>query len=281
VVSTACQQVVETTRRRKKMDLNLADKSVIITGGGSNIGRAICHAFAGEKSKITIAELDESQGQKVAEEVKQIGAEVLLIKTDISDHKQVEATVQEATNKFGPVDILVNNVGWNIDQLFMEETRDKWEKVVAVNFWGPLNCTRAVLDQMVERRKGVIVSLGSDAGRMGEFREAVYSACKGATIALTKALAREVGRSGIRLNVVCPGLTIPESEDVIGKESLWSGEMLQIFTPENQARAAKAYPLKKLGKAEEVAQAVLFMASDCASHITGQTLSVSGGYTMM
>lgn len=263
------------------MDLNLAGKTVIVTGGGSNIGRAICHRFAEEKANVVIAEWDESQGSKVAEEVKNLGAASLFIKTDITNNNEVVEMVKKATAKFGQVDILVNNVGWAIDQLFMEETREKWEKMIAIDFWGVINCTRAVLDQMVERKKGAIVSLGSDAGRMGEYREAVYAGCKGGVIALTKALAREVGRFGIRLNVVCPGLTVPESKEAVGEKSLWSGEMMDMFTSEAQAKAAKAYPLRKLGKAEDVANAVVFMASDRAGHITGQTLSVSGGYTMM
>lgn len=263
------------------MDLGLTGKTVIVTGGGSNIGRSICHNFAKEKVKLVIADLDEAQGKIVQEEVKKIGSEVLFVKTDVSKNDQVEDMVKKTINQFGQVDVLVNNVGWNIDELFMKETREKWEKIVAINFWGPLNCTRAVLDNMIEHKKGVIVSIGSDAGRMGEFREAVYGGCKGGVIAFTKAIAREVGKFGIRLNVVCPGLTVPESEDNIGDGSLWSGAMMKIFTPEAQVRAAKAYPLRKLGKADEIAKAVLFMASDCASHITGQTLSVSGGYTMM
>ncbi|MDY6969189.1 MAG: glucose 1-dehydrogenase [Spirochaetota bacterium] len=263
------------------MDLNLAGKTIIVTGGGSNIGRAICHRLANEKANLVIAELDEPQGNKVLEEVKKIGADAIFVQTDVTKIDKVEAMVKTANDKFGPVDVLINNVGWNIDQLFMEETRDKWEKIIAINYWGVINCTRSVLDQMVERKKGVVVNIGSDAGRMGEFREAVYAGCKGAVIALTKALARELGRFGIRLNVVCPGLTIPEGKDDVGKDSLWAGEMLKVFTPEAQAKAAKGYPLRKIGKASEVANAVAFMASDCASHITGQTLSVSGGYTMM
>jgi len=263
------------------MDLNLAGKTAIITGGGSNIGRAICHRFAQEKAKVVIAELDEAQGKKVEDEVKKLGAECLFVKTDITNNDQVVAMVKEATDKFGQVDALINNVGWYIDQLFMEEKREKWEKAIAINYMGVINCTRAVLDQMVERKSGAVVSLGSDAGRMGEFREAVYAGCKGAVIAFTKALARELGRSGIRLNVVCPGATVPQSEDEIGEFSLWKGDMMKMFTPDAQAKAAKVYPLRKLGKASEIADAVAFMASDCASHITGQTLSVSGGYTMM
>ncbi len=263
------------------MDLNLAGKTVIVTGGGSNIGRAICHDFAKENVKLAIAELDDAQGQKVAEQAKAFGSEVMFVKTDITKNDQVEAMVKAVNDKFGTVDVLVNNVGWNIDDLFMKETREKWEKIIAINFWGMLNCTRAVMDQMIEAKKGVIVNIGSDAGRMGEFREVVYSGCKGGVIAFTKALAREVGKNGIRLNVVCPGLTIPESDNDVGDSSLWAGEMLKIFTPEAQERAAKGYPLRKLGRPSEVSKAVIFMASECASHITGQTLSVSGGYTMV
>ncbi len=263
------------------MDLDLAGKTVIVTGGGSNIGRAICHGFSKEKANVVIAELDDNQGRKVAEEISKHGTEALFVKTDVTDHEQVERMVEKATERFGQVDILVNCVGWIVDQLFMEEKRDKWEKVVAINFWSMLNCTRAVMDQMVAQKSGAIVNIGSDAGRMGEFREVVYSGCKGGVIAFTKALAREVGKYGVRLNVVCPGVTIPESEDEIGKNSLWTGDMLKIFTPEVQTRAAKSYALRKLGKSEDLSNAVLFMASKCAGHITGQTLSVSGGYTMM
>lgn len=263
------------------MDLNLEGKTVIVTGGGSNIGRAICHDFAKEKVNLAIAELDEEQGKKVEREVKDLGCKVIFIQTDITKNDQVEAMVKKVNDEFGTVDVLVNNVGWNVDDLFMNETREKWERIVAINFWGVINCTRAVLDQMIENKKGVIVNIGSDAGRMGEFREVVYSGCKGGVIAFTKALAREMGKNGIRLNVVCPGLTVPEGADAVGKDSLWAGDMLKIFTPEALQKAAKAYPLRKVGKADEVSKAVLFMASDCASHITGQTLSVSGGYTMM
>jgi 2-hydroxycyclohexanecarboxyl-CoA dehydrogenase len=170
---------------------------------------------AGQKNgRIVIAELDENQGSKVAAEIQDKGAEALFIPTDVTDHKRVEDMVKIAAEKFGRVDILVNNVGWTIDELFMEVTREKWEKVLSINLWGMLNCTRAVLDQMVERGQGTIVSLGSDAGKMGEFRQAVYSGSKGAVMAITKALAKELGKHGIRLNVVCPGLTVPESRTV-------------------------------------------------------------------
>ena len=263
------------------MELGLRNKNVIITGGGSNIGRAIVHAFAAEGSNIAIAEIDQSQGEKVVLEATAKGAaKAVAIKTDVSDHRQVEATVAETIERFGGIDVLVNNVGWTVDRLFMEKERDEWEKEVRLNLWSPLNCIRAVLPHMIDRKAGAIVSVSSDAGRMGEYREAVYSACKGGVIALSKAVAREVGRYGIRLNMVCPGITVPKSEEEYGPDSMWN-QMRDIFTEEVQEKVKRNYALRRLGTADEVANAVVFMASDAASFVTGQTLSVSGGYTMM
>ena len=181
------------------MELGLKGKSVIVTGGGSNIGRAIVHAFAAEGCNIAIAEIDEAQGKKVAKEVAQMGSgtRALALKTDVSDHEQVEAMVARSIQEFGGVDILVNNVGWTVDRLFMEKTREEWEREVRLNLWSPINCIRAVLPHMIEKRGGSVVSISSDAGRMGEYREAVYSACKGGVIALSKAVAREMGRSTV------------------------------------------------------------------------------------
>ncbi len=264
------------------MELGLKGKSVIVTGGGSNIGRAIVHAFAAEGSNIAIAEIDLPQGKKVAGEVAEMGsgARAIVLRTDVSDHQQVEATVARTIQEFGGVDVLVNNVGWTVDRLFMQKTWDEWEREVKLNLWPPINCIRAVLPHMIEKQAGSIVSISSDAGRMGEFREAVYSACKAGVIALSKAVSREVGRYGIRLNVVCPGLTVPQSEEEMGQESMWL-QMRDIFTDEVLERVKRSYVLRRLGTADEVAKAVVFLASDASSFITGQTLSVSGGYTMM
>ncbi len=265
------------------MELNLKDKSVIVTGGGSNIGRAIALAFAREGAHVTIAEVDAAQGEKAAAEARKMGAaSAVVVPTDVTQWDSVQAMVREVEGRAGRVDVLVNNVGWTLDRLFLEKERAEWEKEVQLNLWGMINCTRAVLDGMVARKAGAIVSMGSDAGRMGEFREAVYGACKAGVIALTKSLAREVGRHGIRLNVVCPGMTMPASEEEFGGLSMWAAEVNRAWgTPEMQARIAKVYPLRRIGKPEDVAGAVVFLASDAASFITGQTLSVSGGYTMM
>jgi 2-hydroxycyclohexanecarboxyl-CoA dehydrogenase len=265
------------------MELNLAGKSVIVTGGGSNIGRAISLAMAREQVHLTIADIDEGQGKKVASEAERGGAaSATVVPTDVTKWQSVVEMVRATESRHGRVDVLVNNVGWTHDRLFVEKTRDEWEKEIQINLWGMINCTRAVLDGMIARQSGAIVSLGSDAGRMGEFREAVYGACKAGIIALSKSLAREIGRHGIRLNVVCPGMTIPDSDEEIGGLSMWASETNKAWnTPEMKARIAKAYPLRRTGQPQDVAGAVVFLASDAASFITGQTLSVSGGYTMM
>ncbi|MCE2464315.1 MAG: SDR family oxidoreductase, partial [Dehalococcoidia bacterium] len=256
--------------------------SVIVTGGGSNIGRAIFHAFAAEGCNIAIADIDQAQGERVAGEVTGMGAgaRVFVVKTDVSDHEQVETMVSRAIQEYGGVDVLVNNVGWTVDRLFMEKPREEWEREVRLNLWSPINCIRAVLPHMIEKQGGSIVSISSDAGRMGEFREAVYSACNGGVIALSKAVAREMGRYGIRLNVVCPGLTVPQSEEEMGQDSMWL-QMRDIFTDEVLERVRRGYVLRRLGTADELAKSVVFLSSDAASFVTGQTLSVSGGYTMM
>lgn len=138
---------------------------------------------------MVIADIDEAQGQKVAREAGGLGGKAVVIKTDVADVDSVTAMVKKALEQFGKIDILVNNVGWGIDRLFIEKPRAEWEKEVNINFWGVINCTRAVLDHMIERKYGKIISIGSDAGRMGEYREAVYAGTKGGVIAMSKALA--------------------------------------------------------------------------------------------
>ena len=265
------------------MELGLKGKNVIVTGGGNNIGRAIVLAFAAEGSRIAIAELDRTAGERVAAEVAALstGASAIVIDADVTDPDKTDAMLAAAVAQLGSVDVLVNNVGWTVDRLFLDKPRDEHIKEVDVNLWGAINCIRAALPHMIERQSGAIVSISSDAGRMGEYREAVYAACKAGVIALSKSLARETGRYGLRLNMVCPGLVAPPPDAVVGSESMWRQGMEEIFTPETLERVRRAYPLRRMGTAQEVANAVVFLASDAASFITGQTLSVSGGYTMM
>jgi 2-hydroxycyclohexanecarboxyl-CoA dehydrogenase len=266
-------------KEENKMDLGFSGKTVIVTGGASNIGRAVSFAFAEEGANVVIADWDEKQAQKVVNGIKEKGGKAIAEKIDICDWGQVQSIVKKTLDEFGQIDVLVNSVGGNVDEYFLKESREKWQKTMDMNLWGMINCTRAVLDHMVERKFGNVVSVGSDAGRVGEFKEGIYSACKAGVMALSKTLARELGRYGLRFNVVCPGLTPPSSED-IGEKSHWQAQ-LATFTPEVLEKASKVYPLRKLGKPEDTANAILFLASDRAGHITGQTLSVSGGYTML
>ena len=260
------------------MDLGLAGKAIIVTGGASNLGRAITLGFAEEGARVVIADVDDAQARKVEREAP--SGTITAHHTDVTDWESVTAAVDFARRTMGTVDVLVNCAGWTIDRLFMEKPRAEWEREIAIDMWGFINCTRAVLDVMVEKRYGRIVSIGSDAGRMGEWREAVYSGTKAGVIAMSKAIAREVGKLGITLNVVCPGLT-PGTRETSGSESMWAGDQAARFTPEVLEKAAKAYPLRRVGTPDDVVPAVLLLASDRASYITGQTLSVSGGYTMI
>lgn len=262
------------------MELGLAGKTVIVTGGGSNIGRAISLAFAKEGSNVVIADIDPAQAQKVADQAKKLGGKTIVVKTDVTKLDEAEAMVKKTLEEFGKIDVLVNNVGWDDPKPFTDTAPDLWEKIINLNYRSDLTCIKAVLPHMIEQKRGAIVSIGSDAGRVGEFRESVYSGCKAGVIALSKAVAREVGRYGVRLNVVCPGVVVPAAEE-IGEQSMWKGGVAEMFTPEVQQKAAAGYPLRRLGKAEDVAKAVVFLASDAGDYITGQTLSVSGGYSMM
>jgi 2-hydroxycyclohexanecarboxyl-CoA dehydrogenase len=264
------------------MDLNLAGKSVIVTGGGSNIGRAISLAFARERVNLAIAEIDEGAARKAAAAAEGLGAKAIAVPTDVTKWESVQAMVRTVEDRFGRVDVLVNNVGWVRDALFMEKPREEWQREIEINLWSMINCTRAVLDGMVARKAGAIVSMGSDAGRIGEFREGVYGACKAGVMALSKSIAREVGKFGVRLNVVCPGMTMPNDDEEISALSMWNAQENRAWmTPEMRARIGKAYPLRRVARPEDVTGAVLFLASDAAAFITGQVMSVSGGYTMM
>src|SRR5690348_1803222 len=260
------------------MDLGLDGRVVIVTGGASNLGRAITLGFASEGARVVIADVDDKQAKKVEGEAP--SGTITARHCDVTDSDSVTSMVEFVETSMGRVDCLVNCAGWTIDRLFMEKPRAEWEREIAIDTWGFINSVRAVLDGMVKRRYGRIVSIGSDAGRMGEWREAVYSGTKASIIAMSKAIAREVGKYGVTLNVVCPGLIVG-SKETSGAQSVWSSEQLEKFTPEAREKAARAYPLRRLGTAEDVVPAVLLLASDRASYITGQTLSVSGGYTMI
>ena len=262
------------------MDLGLTGKTAIITGGASNIGRAISLNFAKEGANIVIADLDESQAQKVASEATKSDGKAIVVKTDVSDFNQVDSMVKKALDEYKKIDILVNVVGWDKLMPFKNTDQELWNKLVAINYMSVLNCFKTVLPNMVEQKSGAIISISSAAGRVGEAMEAVYAGTKGAVISFSKSIAKDVGRHGIRVNVVCPALVAPETDEEVGDGSAW--KVAPPLSPEQLEGAAKMYPLRKIGRPADVANAVVFLASDAvAGNITGQTLSVDGGFVMI
>lgn len=266
------------------METGLKDKVVIVTGGGSNIGLAISTAFANEGSNVVIAEKDVKQGSKAVEKITGMGGKAKVIETDVTSVESVQNMVKSVVDEYGKIDVLVNNVGWDDFKLFMKTAPAEYDKYININYKQVLICCNAVLTHMIEQKGGKIVNISSDAGRVGENREAIYSGCKAGVIGFSKALSKEVGRFGIHVNCVCPGATLPE-EGAAGELSMFSGPdglIAKFFGDEKVVKGmAKLYPIGRLGKASEIASVAVFFASDAASYCTGQTLSVSGGYSTL
>ncbi len=266
------------------MDLGLQGKTAIVTGGASNIGKAITEGLFAEGANVVIADVDEAQAERVAAQLNAPGRdEVMFVKTDVGDRQQVEHMADRVLQRFGQIDILVNNAGWTNNALFINKSYDDFNKEIAINLWGPIHCIRAVAPSMIERTYGKIINIGSDAGRVGEYNEAVYGACKGGVITLSKALAVEFGKHRINVNVVCPGLTLPDNPNDAGDNSLWhhSSSQSKIFqNEETLKKVVRHYPLRRVGVPGDIVPIVLLLSSDQTSYVTGQTISVSGGYAM-
>ncbi|MCP5374085.1 MAG: glucose 1-dehydrogenase [Hyphomicrobiales bacterium] len=249
----------------------LKDKVVIVTGGGGGIGHATCKRFGEEGAKVAVFDINGDTAEATAAAVRDAGGTAQAFTVDLTDHDAVKAAVADAEAKLGPIDVLVNNAGWDRFTPFVKSTPDYWDKIIAINLKSVLNMMHAVLPGMGERG-GRIVTVASDAGRVGSSGESVYSACKGGLIALTKTLAREHSRQGITFNTVCPGLT----------ETAMFGEFLEGAGNPDKLREAfrRAVPLGRIGQPDDLPGAICFLASEDAAFITGQTISVSGGLTM-
>ena len=267
------------------MDLGLKGKTAIVTGAASNIGRVIALTLAQEGANVAIADIDEEGAQVVAKECEAKGVKALPIKTDVTSQDSVNAMVKQVADTFKTIDVLVNDAAIFITKPFMDTDKAQWDKQINVNYYGTIYCCYAVLPYMKEQGGGRIISIGSDAGRVGENRQAVYSGTKGAIIAFTKTLALEVGRYGVTCNIVCPGATLPEEGP--GKRGAWV-RVPSKRDPEREAAMVKLYPMAKkaegdkparFGIPEDVANAVTYLASEQAYFVTGQVLSASGGYT--
>jgi 2-hydroxycyclohexanecarboxyl-CoA dehydrogenase len=246
--------------------MHIDNRLAVITGAASGIGRATAGAFARAGARLVLADIDEANGAKAAAELRAEGHVADYLQVDLTNAESIAGFAARVQERFGTPDVIVNGAGWGKTHPFWEGSPELWARVIALNFVGPMQLVKALLPAMIERRSGRIVNIASDAGRVGSMGETVYSGAKGGLIAFTKSLAREVARYQINVNCVCPGPT---------------DTPLMAAVPDGVKEAlTKAIPFRRLGKPEEVADAILFFASDRSRYITGQVLSVSGGLTM-
>jgi len=267
------------------MDLELKGKVAFVTGAGQGVGREIALTLAAEGVKVAVNDLFEDRAEKVAGEIREAGGEAMAAAADVTNREMVSDVIGKVADELGPVNILVNNAGvpaqksGGLPPVFAKSNPEKWAMQVELNMYGCMNCVYAVLPSMIERKEGRIISIISEAGRIGEATMAVYSGAKAGILGFTKAIAREVGRYAIGANCIAIGSTAHEGTLPFLRTDT---------TPENDeilAKIIRNYPIGKglgrIGRTSDAAYAVAFMASPKACFITGQCLSVSGGFSMV
>jgi NAD(P)-dependent dehydrogenase (short-subunit alcohol dehydrogenase family) len=242
-------------------------KATLVVGGGSGIGRSAAQIFSRNGALLVVADVNLAGAEETVALVREEGGEAIALQVDVTSRDSVNELVARATEHLGRIDILANTVGWSDTTFFVEEDETYWQKIIAINFLGSIYLCRAVLDGMIERKSGSIVLTSSDAGKVGTMGETVYAGAKAGVIGFVKSLARETARDGIRVNAISPGPT--------------DTPLIRSQADQNViAKMVRAVPLKRMGTADEQGNAIVFLASDAAGYITGQTLSVSGGLTM-
>lgn len=247
--------------------MKLDKRVAIVTGAASGIGYASAEAMAAAGAHVAVADIARENGEKAASKLREQGYEAKYFQVDVTDRDSIASFKEEILTWRPQVDILANVAGWGRNEPFVNNTPEFWQKVIDLNLMGPIALTRAFLDGMMERKYGKIIVVASDAGRVGSLGETVYSAAKGGAIAFTKGLAREMARYNINVNTVCPGPT--------------DTPLLAAVPEKYQEAFIKATPMRRLAKPHEIADAVLFFASDRSSFITGQVLSVNGGLAIV
>ena len=263
------------------MDLGLEDKTVVIAGGGSKTGRSLALLYAAEGSRVFLSADDEAMLDSVRRDVDAAGLSITAVHAGAASREEAQVVIDRAVEETGRLDVLVVAIArWAGRAFFLDNDPKSWSGIVHTNYVAVLNTIHAALPHMVRQGSGNIVALSSEAGRVGEFKAAVYSGARAGVIAACKSIAREVAPQGVRVNVVAPGATQPEGTHIESLTGPWRAE--ERGTPEYRLqRATSHYPLGRLGYGDDIANAVLFLSSDAAAFITGQTVSVSGGFTML
>jgi 3-oxoacyl-[acyl-carrier protein] reductase len=243
--------------------MRVENKVVIITGAGSGIGRETALLFGKEGAKVVVADVNEKAGMETAEEIRKNGNDAFFAKLDVSDRDQSKQVVCDTLERFGKIDILINNAGIIQDALVSKMTENQWDTVIDIDLKGPFNCIQAVVEAMTIHGTGEIINVSSIVGLYGNVGQSNYSAAKAGLIGLTKTLAKELGRKGIRVNAVAPGFIATPMTSTIPEKIL---ELMKEKTP-----------IKRLGQPDDIAYALLYLASDEANFVNGAVLSVDGG----